>query len=40
MLDSHTSTFLLCGALFVLSFVTIAVFWLIERLRGASAPTM
>jgi hypothetical protein len=40
MIDSHTATFLFCGALFVLSFATIGVFWLFERLRGGSAPTI
>jgi hypothetical protein len=40
MIDSHTATFLFCGALFVLSFATIGVFWLFEWLRGGSAPTI
>jgi len=40
MVDSYASTFLLCAALFALCFVTIAAFWLFERIRGASAPTM
>jgi hypothetical protein len=31
-------TFLACGAIFVLSFVTIGAFWFLERMRGASAP--
>ena len=35
---STASTFLACGAFFVLSFVTIWAFWFVERLRGASAP--
>ena len=34
------STFLLCGGIFVLSFVAIWAFWFVERLRGASAPSM
>ena len=33
-----TSTFLACGAFFILSFVAIWAFWIVERLRGASAP--
>jgi hypothetical protein len=40
MVDSYSSTLLFCGALFALSFVTIGVFWLFERMRGASAPRM
>ena len=35
---STVPTFLACGAFFALSFVTIWAFWLVERLRGASAP--
>ena len=38
MTTSVRSTFLACGGIFVLSFVTIWAFWFVERLRGASAP--
>jgi uncharacterized membrane protein len=33
-----SQTFLACGGIFALSFVTIWAFWFVERLRGASAP--
>jgi uncharacterized membrane protein len=39
-MDPTTTTFLACGAFFVLSFVMIGAFWFAERLRGASAPHM
>ncbi|MGY3583649.1 putative membrane protein [Bradyrhizobium sp. USDA 4341] len=35
---SFLQTFLACGAIFVLSFVAIGAFWLLERMRGAGAP--
>jgi hypothetical protein len=38
VMDTSSATFLACGAFFALSFVTIWVFWFVERLRGASAP--
>ena len=38
VVDTSSATFLACGAFFALSFVTIWAFWLVERLRGASAP--
>jgi hypothetical protein len=38
VMDTSSATFLACGAFFALSFVTIWAFWLVERLRGASAP--
>ncbi len=37
---SFVQTFLACGGIFVLSFVAIGAFWLLERMRGASAPHM
>lgn len=40
MATDTASTFLLCGGLFVLCFVAIWAFWIAERLRGASAPSM
>jgi uncharacterized membrane protein len=40
MTTSFTSTFLACGGMFLLSFFAIWVFWFVERLRGASAPSM
>jgi len=38
MTTSFSSTFLACGGIFVLSFVTIWAFWFVERLRGVAAP--
>jgi hypothetical protein len=37
---SFALTFLLCGGTFLLAFGTIWAFWIIERLRGASAPRL
>jgi hypothetical protein len=38
METTFATTLLACGALFVLSFAMIWAFWIVERLRGASAP--
>jgi hypothetical protein len=38
MSTTFLQTFLLCGAIFLLSFLAIWAFWFIERLRGDSAP--
>jgi uncharacterized membrane protein len=38
MSTSFQQAFLLCGAIFLLSFFAIWAFWFIERLRGDSAP--
>ena len=38
MTTQFTSTLLMCGGIFVISFATIWAFWFVERLRGASAP--
>lgn len=32
------NVFLFCAAIFVLSFFTIWAFWMVEKLRGNSAP--
>ena len=36
---SAVPTLLACGAFFVLSFAMIGAFWLLERMRGANAPS-
>jgi hypothetical protein len=38
MTTSVVPTFLACGGIFVLSFVTIWALWFVERWRGTSAP--
>ena len=35
---SYLPTFVACGAIFVLAFFTIWVFWFFERWRGTGAP--
>lgn len=39
-MDTTASTFILCAGIFVLSFAAIWAFWIVERLRGDSAPSM
>jgi hypothetical protein len=40
MTTSFATTFLACGGIFLLSFLAIGAFWFVERLRGASAPSL
>ena len=39
MTTNITSTFLMCGGIFVLSFAAIWAFWFVERLRGSECAT-
>lgn len=39
-MESTASTLIACGGMFVLSFGAIWAFWFVERMRGASAPSV